>query len=209
MERNLVNIRDAAQFLGVTPTTLRRWEREGRLLPDVRTPGGERRYDLSRSQSMVQHSKSRDRKTVAYARVSRHDQQEELRRQQDVLEQYCTAQGWTFEVVAEVGSGVSVHTKGLTQLINDIVSDRVGRLVVTHKDRLLRLGVELVLTICEAKHVEVVILNPDHEMIPVDELAHDMLEILTIFSARLYGSRSDEIQKLLNSLTRAVGESVS
>ena len=48
MERKLVSIHEAAQFLGVTPTTLRRWEREGRLLPDVRTRGGDRRYDLNR-----------------------------------------------------------------------------------------------------------------------------------------------------------------
>jgi predicted site-specific integrase-resolvase len=56
MDRKLVSIREAAQFLGVTPTTLRRWEREGRLLPDARTSGGDRRYDLSRLGSESQGS---------------------------------------------------------------------------------------------------------------------------------------------------------
>ena len=48
MSRKLVSIREAAEALGVSPQTLRRWEREGRLLPDERTPGGCRRYDLAR-----------------------------------------------------------------------------------------------------------------------------------------------------------------
>ncbi len=88
MERNLVSIHEAAQFLGVTPTTLRRWEREGRLLPDGRTRGGDRRYDLNRLGSEPQESDHPDRKTVVYARVSSHDQQDDLERQKQGLERY-------------------------------------------------------------------------------------------------------------------------
>lgn len=36
---------------------------------------------------------------------------------------------------------------------------QVGRLIITHKDRLLWFGAELVFAICEAKQVEVIILN--------------------------------------------------
>jgi DNA-binding transcriptional MerR regulator len=48
MDRKLVGIREAAAFLGVTPSTLRRWEREGKVLPAERTAGGYRRYDWAR-----------------------------------------------------------------------------------------------------------------------------------------------------------------
>ncbi|WP_298187488.1 MerR family DNA-binding transcriptional regulator, partial [Acidiferrobacter sp.] len=44
----MVSIHEAAEFLGVAAQTLRRWEREGKLIPDERTPGGRRRYDLAR-----------------------------------------------------------------------------------------------------------------------------------------------------------------
>ncbi len=44
-------------------------------------------------------------------------------------------------------------------MLDDVVDGRIGRLVITHKDRLLRFGAELVFAICEAKNVEVVILN--------------------------------------------------
>jgi predicted site-specific integrase-resolvase len=209
MERNLVSIREAAQFLGVTTTTLRRWEREGRLLPDERTRGGDRRYDLIRLGSALRNEKPSGRKTVAYARVSSHDQKDDLERQKHVLELYCARQGWTFEVVADLGSGMNYHKKGLKRLLNDILADRVGRLVVTHKDRLLRFGAELVFAICEAKQVEVVILNQGEDTTFEEELAQDVLEIITVFSARLYGSRSRKNQKLLDGVKHAVEEASS
>ena len=106
LERKLVRIHEAAQFLGVTPTTWRRWEREGRLVPDARTRGGDRRYDLNRLGSAPHSSDHPDRKTVAYARVSSHDQNADLERQKQVRELYCARQGGTFEVVADLGSGM-------------------------------------------------------------------------------------------------------
>ncbi len=81
MNRKLVGIREAAEFLGVTPSTLRRWEHEGKLVPDERTAGGYRRYDLARLRPEPFHRLNQPRKTVAYARVSSHDQKDDLERQ--------------------------------------------------------------------------------------------------------------------------------
>jgi hypothetical protein len=53
MSRKMVSIHEAAEFLGVAAQTLRRWEREGKLIPDERTPGGRRRYDLARLSQTV------------------------------------------------------------------------------------------------------------------------------------------------------------
>ncbi len=76
-----------------------------------------------------------------------------------MLELYCAQQGWTFERVSDLGLGMNYYKKGLKRLLNDILAGNVGRLVITHKDRLLRFGAELVFSICEAKQVEVVIVN--------------------------------------------------
>ena len=149
------------------------------------------------------------RKTIAYARVSSDDQKDDLERQKQVLELYCARQGWTFEVVADLGSGMNDHKKGLKRLLHDILADRIGRLVITHKDRLLRFGAELVFAICEAKQVEVVILNQGEDTTFEEELAQDVLEIVTVFSARLYGSRSRKNQKLLDGVKHAVEEASS
>jgi predicted site-specific integrase-resolvase len=202
MER-FVAIGDAAKALGVSITTLRRWEAEGRLVPD-RTVGRQRRYDLAKLKPELFHSASQERKTIAYARVSSHDQKEDLERQKQVLELYCAKQGWTFEVIADLGSGMNYNKKGLKRLLDEIIEGCVGRLVIAHKDRLLRFGAELVFAICEAKGVEVLIINKGVDTTFEEDLAKDVLEIITVFSARLYGSRSRKNQKLLDSIRQAV-----
>lgn len=200
----LVGIGEAAQALGVSITTLRRWEAAGRLNAE-HTAGGHRRYDLAKLRpEMFRTVDAANRRTVAYARVSSHDQKDDLERQKQVLELYCARQGWTFEVIADLGSGMSYHKKGLKRLLDAVIEGEIGRLVITHKDRLLRFGAELVFAICEAKGVEVVILNQGEDTTFEEDLAKDVLEIITVFSARLYGSRSRKNQKLLDGVRAAV-----
>jgi putative resolvase len=202
-----VGIGEAARALGVSITTLRRWEAAGKLVAE-HTAGGHRRYDLAKLRpELFRASEEAGRRTVAYARVSSHDQKDDLERQKQVLELYCAQQGWTFEVVADLGSGVNYHKKGLKRLLEAIIEGSVGRLVITHKDRLLRFGAELVFAICEAKRVEVVILNQGVDTTFEEDLAKDVLEIITVFSARLYGARSRKNQKLLDGVRRAVEDS--
>ena len=74
---------------------------------------------------------------------------------------------------------------------------------------MLRFGAELVFAICAAKNVEVVILNQSEDTTFEEDLAKDMLEIITVFSARLYGSRSRKNQKLLDRVKQAVEETSS
>ena len=157
MER-FVAIGEAAEALGVSITTLRRWEAAGKLVAE-HTAGGHRRYDLARLKPELFRAETDTRRTIAYARVSSHDQQDALERQQQVLELYCARQSWPFEVIADLGSGMHSHKKGLKRLLHGILAGEVGRLVIAHKARLLRFGAELVFAICEAKQVEVVILN--------------------------------------------------
>ena len=201
------SISGAAKFLGVSISTLRRWEKEGKITAE-RTPGGTRIYDLAALRPELFHAlKKENRKTVAYARVSSHDQKDDLERQKQVLELYCSTQGWTFDLVSDLGSGMNYHKKGLKRLLDEIITGKVGRLVITHKDRLLRFGAELVFSICEAKEVEVVILNKGVDSTFEEDLAKDVLEIITVFSARLYGSRSHKNQKLINGVKQAIEES--
>jgi predicted site-specific integrase-resolvase len=121
-----------------------------------------------------------------------------------VLELYCSSCGWTFEIIGDLGSGMNYQKKGLKRLIGEILSGKVSRLVITHKDRLLRFGAELIFSICEAKNVEVVILNQGEDATFEEDLAKDVLEIITVFSARLYGSRSRKNQKMLDEIKKTV-----
>ena len=199
-----VSIGQAAKRLGVSISTLRRWEAEGKLVP-TRTQAGHRRYDVLQLENLAHGRKeSSARKTVAYARVSSRDQKADLERQKEVLELFCAKHGWTFELISDLGSGMNYRKKGLKNLLSLILCGEVERLVVTHRDRLLRFGSELVFSICEMKNVEVVVINKGQEASFEEDLAKDVLEIITVFSARLYGSRSKKNQKLIQGLRQAV-----
>lgn len=199
-----MTIGNAAKWLGVSVQTLRRWEREGKLTPAERTPGGQRRYDPSQLRPATHKLDSSERTTIAYARVSSHDQKDDLERQKQMLEMYCASQGWSFEVIGDLGSGMNYRKRGLKKLLEGIIDGSVGRLVLTHKDRLLRFGAELVFSICEERGVEVILINQGNEPSFEEELAQDVLEIITVFSARLYGSRSRKNKKLIGDMKKAV-----
>ena len=189
-----IKIGAASKLLGVTPQTLRRWEREGQISPDRVSEGGTRYYEVNQLLGLRELETDL---TVAYARVSSHDQKEDLKRQAEILERYCARKGWRYELIQDLGSGMNYRKKGLKRLLEMILNRQVKRVVLTHKDRLLRFGAELVFALCEARHVEVVILNQGEESSFEEELVQDVLEIITVFSARLYGSRSHKNQKLV------------
>ncbi|MCL9823385.1 IS607 family transposase [Helicobacter colisuis] len=208
----LIPIGQASQLLGVTIQTIRNWDKQGLLKPDDITKGGQRRYKLETLKNINKNIKfnTDNLKTIAYARVSSHDQKDDLIRQVQVLELYCAKAGFNYEVIQDLGSGMNYYKKGLTKLLNLILDGKVKRLVLTHKDRLLRFGTELVFAICEAKEVEVIIINKGNENIKFEEeLAKDVLEIITVFSARLYGSRSKKNKKLLDDMQEVVNNNVS
>jgi putative resolvase len=119
------------------------------------------------------------------------------------LESFCAANGWTFEMIQDLGSGLNYQKKGLKKVIKAICSGSIDRLVITHKDRLMRFGAELIFSLCEQFGTQVIVINSKQEASFEDDLVQDVLEIMTVFSARLYGSRSRKNQNILKALSEA------
>ena len=107
-----LSIQEAANYLGVSPQTLRRWESQKKIVLSHRTQGGQRRYAITQLPVFDRSNKAADRPTVAYARVSSHDQKNDLQRQVHMLEMYCSAKGWTFSVTKDLGSGMNYNKRG-------------------------------------------------------------------------------------------------
>lgn len=191
----MISIREAGKILGVTPKTIRLWEKEGKI-KSHKTEGGHRRYIIS---ELLNTTKDK-LLTVAYARVSSHDQKDDLLRQEQVLEAYCASKGYLFELISDLGSGLNYKKKGLIKLIKLICSEQVDRLVLTHKDRLLRFGSELIFTLCEHFGVEVVMINRSEDSTFEEDLAKDVMDIVMVFSARMYGSRSHKNKQIVQQL---------
>lgn len=157
---------------------------------------GTRYYDIA---ALLQ-LESGDYPTIGYARVSSNDQKADLDRQHAMLEAYCENKGWKTEIIRDLGSGMNYRKKGLMTLLEKILRKQIKRLVLTHKDRLLRFGSELVFTLCELQGIEIVIIHKGEQPTFEEELAQDVLEIITVFSARLSGSRSRKHKQLMTAL---------
>ena len=199
MESKLVKIGEAARLLGTTPDTLRLWERTGELLPTRKTRAGTRYYAVSDLLGPANETAP----TLCYARVSSHEQKVDLDRQQTALEAYCAAKGWRAETIRDLGSGMNYRKQGLQRLLDLILKRQIRRLVLTHQDRLLRFGAELVFALCERQGIEIVIIHQGDPPAFEEELAQDVLEIITVFRARLYDSRSPRSRQLMESLQEA------
>ncbi|MCW6051300.1 IS607 family transposase [Lyngbya sp. CCAP 1446/10] len=201
-----MSISEASKELGVSTKTLRRWADDGKIKFE-RSPTNQRRFYLSDIKRIIPRDIDQvdARITINYARVSSHDQKADLIRQAQVLEAFSASKGWQFETIQDLGSGLNYQKKGLKKLLKRILSGEVGRLVITHKDRLLRFGAELVFAMCEEFDTEVVIVNKSSEELTFEqELVTDMIELVTVMSARMYGARSHKNKKLIENISLAV-----
>lgn len=194
-------ISEAALRLGVSIQTLRAWDTAGTFVPEMRTAGNQRRYSVSQVQEKA--GETARAMTVGYCRVSSKKQAADLERQKAVVESACSGFG-DYRIISDIGSGINYNKSGLRELLDLMIGGYVTRLVVADKDRLLRFGSELVFSICAIKGIQVVILNSEPDATFEEDLAKDVLEIITVFSARLYGARSKRNKKIIDSLKKSV-----
>ena len=125
--------------------------------------------------------------TVGYARVSCHDQKADLPRQSQRLRQNA---GADMVLVKDIGSGLNCRKPRLKKLLALLVSGSVRELVLTYKDRLLRFGSELAFQLGSRLGIKVTVLDDAAPKSPAAAFADDVLAIITVFSAKLYGARA-------------------
>lgn len=172
-----VKLAEWARANGVHPQTAYRWFREDRMpVPARRLESGTIWVDTPDGGVVG--------RTVVYARVSSHDQRADLDRQVARLAEWATSNGHVVgEVVAEVGSGVNGKRPKLRRILSDPSASVV---VVEHRDRLARFGVEHLEAALSAQGRRIIVADQGET---VDDLARDMIEVLTSMCARLYGRR--------------------
>src|SRR6266516_6808768 len=177
-----------ARVNGVHPQTAYRWFRQGTLLvPARRLASGKILVEVPGGDGDGDGDGAPDPRAVVYARVSGHDQRADLDRQVARLTAWAAGQGLgVVEVVCEVGSGMNGRRPRLRRLLAD---PTVTMIVVEHRDRLARFGVEQVEAALGAQGRRLVVVDPGEATEATDDLVGDMIEVLTSFCARLYGRR--------------------
>ncbi len=194
-----LSVSQVAALLGISIGTLRRWDKDGYLKPSFRTMGGHRRYDLHYLEERFFDKKPSLEKSacraLAYCRVSSSNQKVDLATQVRKLSLYCQQHFANFEVIEDLGSGLNYKKPGLRKLFRLIFQQQITHLVINHKDRLLRFGSEIIFDLCEHFGIKVIIIEAAPSKNFEEELAADVIELMTVFSSRLYGRRSQQNRK--------------
>ncbi|TPG71525.1 IS607 family transposase [Brevibacillus laterosporus] len=189
-----------SKLIGVTPKTLREWDKTGKLIPDLVKDNGYRYYSENQLYEYLHKPKVRQKKiTIGYCRVSSHKQKDDLERQVENVKSYMIAKGYSFDVVTDIGSGINYEKRGLLQLMDWVVQGRIERIVILYKDRLLRFGYELFENLCKKFDVTIEIID-NSEKTEEQELVEDLIQIVTVFSCRLQGKRANKAKKMIKEL---------
>lgn len=80
-----------------------------------------------------------------------------------------------------------------------ITQNKVDKVVVLYKDRLLRFGFELVEYMASLYNCEIEIID-NTEKSEQQELVEDLVQIITVFSCKLQGKRANKARKLVKEL---------
>lgn len=193
----LMSIGKFAKELGVTPEHVRTMHRTGEVIPARISEKGTRYYSEEQLRELKNsRTPHREEKVVAYCRVSTKSQKDDLVKQVENVKSYMYAKGYSFEVITDVGSGINYKNKGLQELISLIASNQVTKVVILHEDRLVQFGFELIQLLCDLHDVEIEIID-NSEQSNEKELTVDLIEIITVFANKLYGSRSKKTKTLI------------
>ena len=180
--------KEMAEKLGVTVRTLQKWDCSGKL-PAYRTPTNRRYYTEEQYLAYIGADRAKDRKVVAYARVSTRNQKDDLKNQVQFIQTFANGKGIILdETIEDFGSGLDYKRKKWLELLEAVDRNEIGTIFVTYKDRFIRFGYDYFEHFCRNHQTKLIALN-NKESSPVQELIDDLVSIIHVFSSRLYGLR--------------------
>ena len=192
MDLEFVNMKDAEKILGLSKSTLRTYEKEGKI-ETIRTETGWRKFNVKKY--LLDNNievKEEVKKNIIYCRVSSYDRKEDLARQVEFLQSKYPL----YEVITDIGSGINFKRKGLKKIIKMAIANELSEVVITYKDRLCRIGYELIeFLLKDYSNAKIIIENTEEKNIN-EEITQDLIEIITVYSSKLHGRRSDKIPKI-------------
>ena len=187
---NAYSPKEFGKLIGRTTNTLQKWDREGKLKAH-RSPTTNRRYYTHDQYLQYRGLVAQEQGlTIVYTRVSGVAQKLDLANQVHALEAYCKQHSIKVdEWMSDSGSGLNYKRKQFNRLMEMVELGQVRRIIIAHRDRLVRFGYEYFEAFCDRHHTELVVINGE-VMSPEQELVRDLIAIVTVFSARLVGLRS-------------------
>lgn len=193
----MYTINKFAKLLGITPQTLRNWDKSGKLKPVHTSSNGYRYYSEEQLQEL--NGSNKEKIVVGYCRVSSNKQKDDLERQVENMKTYLLAQGKPFKIITDIGSGINYNKKGLNLILKEVTENKIEKIVILYKDRLVRFGYELIENICSIYGTKIEIID-NIEKSEEQELVEDLIQIITVFSCKLQGKRANKTKKMIQEL---------
>ena len=188
-----VRIGIVARYWGVSTSTIRAWEREGKIACTFRTKGGHRRYDLNEIRRKTHQQEERKEHkpiVVGYARVSATKQKEDLKRQKEELVQYAQKNDLhLLKIFSDIGSGMNEERKGLQRMLGTIATQNIEGILCTYTDRIARFGTILISHYCKTFGTVIIPLHTPLGQTVEGQLVDDLLALVTSFAGKLHRQR--------------------
>ena len=193
---SLMSIGKFSKEIGISINHLRLLHKTGELVPVKITKGGTRYYSDKQLNDYLGLNE-KDKKVILYARVSTKQQKDDLENQIKNLKEYAYSKGYNFEIISDIGSGINYKKEGLRKLLEKINNSEVSKVVILYKDRLISFGFELIEFLANINNIEIEIVD-NTTVSKEEELTNDLIQIVTIFANKLYGSRSKKTKQLID-----------
>lgn len=194
------SISEFSELSGISKSTLRRYDNENTFKPAFISKGGHRRYTETQLFEITQKKKKNINKiNIGYVRVSSKKQVDDLERQYTLMENYLISKGESFKIIKSIGSGINYNNQSLDELLDLVISGKVNKVFIMYKDRLVRFGFELLENLFKRYGVDIEIINHQNNTME-EELVTDLIQIMTIFSAKLNGKRKYNLNKFKKEL---------
>ena len=163
--------------------TLCRWVKEGKINYTVKPSG---RYEYN---DIVTYE-NKTRKNVIYARCSTSGQKENLERQIERLKTFSTANGFVIdEIYQEIASALNYNRKQYRKLFEEIINNKIERVIIEYKDRLLRIGFDDFKALCDNFNVQLIVIDNSEDKTKHQEITEDLISIIHHFSSKMYSTR--------------------
>lgn len=184
--------KEVLELLQITRPTLTKYVKEG-LIEATTLPNG--RYDYSKESVYKIFNKGVKRKTYIYARVSTTKQKKDLENQIDMIKQFCFSNGYEVsKVYSDIASGISFEKrKDFFKMLDDIMSGKVERVIISYKDRLSRVGYELFYYLFKKYNCEIIVMSEfGSKKLDSEEIFEEIISLLHCYSIRLYSKRKGQ-----------------
>ncbi len=197
----LLSSKEVANLCGVTIHTVCMWRKEGRL-PFMKINDRVILHKIEDVEKLLNkkifsEENTKKRKNIIYARVSTSKQKDDLKKQIQILNDFCNSNGIIIdEIFAEIASGMNEDREEFNKIIDLVINKEIDKIYITFEDRLTRFGFKYFENLFDKFDTQIVVLNNkiNNESFE-EELSNDLISIIHHFSMKMYSNRRKKLKE--------------